>query len=305
MASAKFLTPVITAFNDQGKLDISANKAVYDKLITAGLDGLLIMGSAGEFYALSMTERKQMIDLALDYAADRIKVILGTGCMTIEDTIELSQYAVSAGAKHIILMSPYYFCLSDQAIYEFFSQVANAVDCEIYLYNFPDRTGYDIKPELTLKLIENYPNIVGYKDTISDMAHTRRLINKVKPLYPDFEIFSGFDENYSRNILSNGNGAIGALSNVFPELFAQLVEATNTQDFATVQSIQQIIDRLMSLYDITDCFIPIIKKAMSLRGIAVTDNSRSPLLHVTTEQTKNIQEIIDTAGVEQFINANQ
>lgn len=304
MPNAKFLTPVVTAFDDNGKLDISANKAVYDRLILAGLDGLLIMGSAGEFYSLSMDERKKMIDLALSYAADRIKVILGTGCMTIQDSIELSQYAVQRGATDIILMSPYYFCLSDQSIYEFFSQIADAVDCNIYLYNFPDRTGYDLKPELTLKLIAAHSNIVGYKDTVSDMAHTRRLINKVKPIYPDFEIYSGFDENFSRNILSDGNGAIGALSNVFPELFAEFVTATNSHDFSKLQSIQQNVDKLMSLYDITDCFIPIIKKAMSLRGIAIKDNSRSPLLHVTAEQTKIIKEIIDTAGVEKFIKDN-
>lgn len=301
MLSAKFLTPVVTAFKKSGQIDFEANQDIYDFLIDSGMDGLLVMGSAGEFYALSLEERKQMIDLAVSHVQSKTKVILGTGCMTVGESIELSQYADQVGTKDIILMSPYYFHLSEDSLYEYFGSIAAAVNCNVYLYNFPDRTGYDITPALTLRLLRNYPNIVGYKDTVSDMAHTRRLITSVKTEFPDFEIYSGFDENFTRNILSDGNGAIGALSNLYPELFSELVEETNSGNFAVVKKIQMMIDHLMKLYDITDCFIPIIKKAMSLRGISISDSSRTTLLQVSDEQTKRIMEIMDSVNLKQII----
>lgn len=294
---SKYLTPVITALDKNGNLDIEGNKNIYDFLIQGGVSGLLIMGSAGEFYALSMAERKQLIDLAISYAQPRIKVLLGTGCMTIEDTIELSKYACDQGAENIILMSPYYFGLPECSVETFFASVADAVTCKVYLYNFPDRTGYDISPELTIKLIQEHPNIVGYKDTVSDMAHTRKLLRVVKAIAPDFEIFSGFDENFTRNVLSGGNGTIGALSNVYPELFADLIQTTEEGNLEAMSEIQIQIDQLMDLYAITDCFIPIIKEAMVLRGVQIQNYCKSPIAPANTKQIEEIRKIVETANV--------
>lgn len=297
MTNAQFMTPVVTAFDAQGKLDIEGNKQVYDFLIDAGMDGLLILGSAGEFFALSFEEKKRVIDLAIDHAQDKIKVLLGTGCMTVEETIELSQYAAQKGAQNIILMSPFYFALSEDILFEYFDKVAKSVDCNVYLYNFPARTGYDLTPGLVTKLIQANPNIVGYKDTVSDMAHTRKLLRALKPKFPDFEILSGFDENFTRNVLSGGNGGIGALSNLYPELFANLVSATNNGDFAKTEEIQMTIDQLMALYDITPCFVPIIKKAMALRGIKIQPYCKSPILPATDAQTAQIKTILDSVDL--------
>jgi 4-hydroxy-tetrahydrodipicolinate synthase len=301
MTNPKFITPVITAFDENGNLDTQSNLHIYDFLIDAGIDGLLIMGSAGEFYALTHEEKKQLIDLSITHIHGRVKTLYGTGCMTVEESIELSQYAVEKGAKDIILMSPYYFGLSEDILYDYFGKIAQSVNCNVYLYNFPARTGYDLSPELTLKLIQDFPNIVGYKDTVSDMAHTRKLIRAVTPKYPNFEIYSGFDENYTRNVLSDGNGGIGALSNLYPELFVKLVKATNSKNWDEINQIQVIIDQLMSLYDITPCFIPIIKKAMILRGIDLQGYCKSPISPATPAQTDQIKQILNTVDMSNIL----
>ncbi|MFD1670651.1 dihydrodipicolinate synthase family protein [Agrilactobacillus yilanensis] len=296
-----YLTPVVTALDAEGHLDLQANKNIYDYLINGGVNGLLIMGSAGEFYALSMTERKQLVDLAISYAQPRIKVLLGTGCITLEDTLELSRYAEKKGAENLILMSPYYFPVPEVSLERFFGEIADTVSCNIYLYNFPDRTGYDLTPELTLKLIAAHPNIVGYKDTVSDMAHTRKLLTAVKGTYSNFEIFSGFDENFTRNILSGGEGAIGALSNIFPELFAQLINETENNNLIGIKKIQSKIDKLMSIYDVSECFIPIIKEAMIMQGVEMQSYCKSPLLQATQVQIEQIATIIESADVAEVI----
>ena len=99
-----------------------------------------------------------------------------------------------------------------------------------------------------LSLAKIHPNIVGMKDTISGMDHTRELIKVVKSHIPTFEIYSGFDDNFAHNVMAGGNGCIGALSNVVPEICSAWVKAFRDNDMAGVAKGQQTIDRLMDLY---------------------------------------------------------
>ena len=118
----------------------------------------------------------------------------------------------------------------------------------IYIYNFPDNTGYTIAPKTVVKLAKLHSNIVGMKDTISGMDHTRELIKTVKFELPEFEIYSGFDDNFAHNVLSGGNGCIGALSNVVPEVCTAWVRAFRENDLQGIANGQKVIDRLMDLY---------------------------------------------------------
>lgn len=293
MKKAKFLTPVITAFDADGNLDVQANKNVYDYLINSGIDGLVIMGSTGEFYAMPIGQRKELIDLVVTHVNKRTKVIIGTGCMTIEETIELSNYAVDAGADGIIIVSPYYFSLTDESLEFYYGKVAESVRGDIYLYNYPDRTGHDLSPELTLNLLRKHSNIVGYKDTVSEMGHTRKLIKTIENEFPEFEVFSGFDENFVRNILSGGSGCISALSNLYPEIFVDWVEAVNGKDMDRIAEIQNSVDKLSELYEISKCFVPILKKAMMLKGLDIKDYCKTPFMQADEKQTNSIKKLME------------
>ena len=208
MKKAMFLTPVVTAFNKEGKLDAQANRNVWEHLIKGGIDGIVIMGSTGEFFSMSMEAKKELIDLATDYINKRVKLYIGTSCMTIEETVELSNYALEKGADAVMIIGPYYFSLSPESIEYYFDEVAKQIKGDIYLYNFPDRNGYDLTAEITLNLLRKNKNIVGFKDTISEMGHTRRLLATVRDEFPDFVVLSGYDENLAHVMLSDGNGCI-------------------------------------------------------------------------------------------------
>jgi len=289
MKKANFLTPVVTAFDVNRNLDIQSNKNIYDHLINAGIDGLVIMGSTGEFFTMTTEQKKELIDLAISHVNKRIKVYIGTSCMSVEDTIELSNYAIEAGADAVMIISPYYFALSDESIELYYDKVADAVKGDIYLYNFPARTGYDLTPEVTLRLLRKHKNIVGYKDTVTEMGHTRKLITTLKTEFPDFIVLSGFDENFAHNILSGGNGCIGGLSNLYPEIFAEWVNAIDSRDMEGVAKIQNTVDKMMDLYAIGTPFIPIIKKAMMVRGIEMQDYCTDPFIQANEEQTAIIE----------------
>ena len=210
--NAKWITPAVTAMDSQGHVDMEANKAIYDFLIEKGMDGLLLLGSIGEFFAISTPEKKRLIREALAHIHHRTTVYVGTCEMNLEACVELSNYALEQGADGAMVISPYYFSLPDSAILNFYDTLAQRVQGPVLLYNFPERTGYDLRPDLVLERATRHPNIVGIKDTVPNMGHTRALIQKVKAARPEFLVFSGFDEFFGHNVLSGGDGCIAAVS---------------------------------------------------------------------------------------------
>ncbi|SJZ86627.1 dihydrodipicolinate synthase family protein [Garciella nitratireducens] len=298
MKKGQWLTPVVTAFDEKGNLDYQANKNIYDFLIDGGIDGIVVMGSTGEFFSMTIEQKKELIQLAVEYINKRVKVFIGTGGMSIDETIELSNYAHDMGADAVMVISPYYFPLSRESIELFYDKIAKGTRADIYIYNFPERTGYDITPEITLSLVRKHKNIVGYKDTVTEMRHTRALINLVCKEFPEFEVYSGFDENFAHNVLSGGVGAIGGLSNFAPEVCSEWVKAFNERDFEKVSKMQKRINEMMTIYDIGTPFIPIVKKAMKLRGIKMEDHSLPPFIQANEEQTAKIVELMEKLNLE-------
>ncbi|KYH28192.1 MULTISPECIES: dihydrodipicolinate synthase family protein [Clostridium] len=291
--TGKWLTPVVTAFDKDGNIDSEANKNIYDFLIKGGVDGLVIMGSTGEFFTMTMEQKKELIKLAVEHVNKRTKVFIGTSCMSADETIELSNYANEVGADAVMVISPYYFALSNESVELFYDKVAEGTKADIYLYNFPARTGYDLTPEVTLNLARKHKNIVGYKDTVTEMGHTRALIETMHKEFPEFEVYSGFDENFAHNILSGGAGCIGGLSNFAPEICSAWVKAINEKDFDKVAEIQKIINEMMAIYDIGTPFIPIVKKAMMIRGIEMQDYCTVPFIQANDEQTAKIKTLME------------
>ena len=237
-------------------------------------------------------EKKELIDLAIKHINKRVKLYVGTGCMQIEDTINLSNYALKNGADAVMIIGPYYFALSPESIEFYYNEVAKKINGDIYIYNFPERTGYDITANLTLNLLKKNKNIVGFKDTVDQMGHTRKLITTIKKEFPNFEIFSGYDENFIHIALSGGTGCIGALSNLYPEIFSKWKLVIENNDINKISEIQRIVDKLMEIYDIGKPFIPALKKAMKLKGINIEEYCIEPFMKSTEEEVIKIKEII-------------
>lgn len=294
---ARFITPVVTAFDQEHNLDIKANQRIWDFVIEGGVDGIILMGSTGEFFAMTMDQRKELILEAIRHINKRVPLIVGTGTMRQEDTIELTQFAKDQGAYGVIIVPPYYFSLSEDSVEEYFDAIASAVDTRIYLYNYPERTGYDLSPELMLRLRRKHDNIVGCKDTVTNFAHTRKIIDTILPEFPDFEIYSGYDDNFAHNVLSGGSGVIGGLTNVAPEVGAGWVKAFRENDIENISFYQKQMDILAKLFDFGVPFVPLVKKAMVLRGIPMEDVSTYPLQKPTKDQIQRIKDILDKVSI--------
>lgn len=292
MKKAKFYTAVVTIFKEDGTLDYEGNRAIYEKLIQAGCDGIVLMGSTGEFCSLDMDMSKELVDLALDTIKGRMEVIAGASRMIPGESVELANYAISKGADAIILISPYYFKLSDASIEAYYDQVIPKVEGPVFIYNFPGCTAHEVSAELVLKLRRKYSNIRGVKDTVKNFEHTRKLCTTLLDEFPDFEIYSGFDEFFVHNVMAGGSGCIGGLTNVCPELFVRWAKAVNEKDWDKAAEIQKKVDILMELFDISAPFLTAVKRALKISGEIENEYGRAPLVLASEEEEQKIRELM-------------
>ena len=297
MRKIGFIVPIITVFDENGTIDEAGNQIVIESLVNAGVDGIAVMGSTGEFFGLSAAEKKQMIDIASKQINGRTRFLVGVGTADSREAVELIDYAAAHRAEASMLIAPAYFPLSDNSILNFYGEVAENTKNSIIIYNFPARTGYDISPDTVAKLAKKYTNIVGIKDSVPDPTHTRKIITAVRAISPDFEIYNGMDDNFIHTVLSGGNGSIGALGNVIPEIVSSLSRKVRAGDFEGAQYEQGIIDRMVSLYDITTPFVCALKNAVKMRGVNIGIKCVPPFLCPDDKQIKQIEELMKSVRI--------
>lgn len=294
---ASYITPAITLFQKDGTLDLDGQGVLYDRLIQGGVDGILVQGSIGEFFALSMEQRRMMAKFSINAIGHRTRCIVGTASMVFEEIAPFSNYCLEQGADAVMIISPYYFRFEQDELYRFYDELLRHISGPIYIYNFPERTGYSIAPRTILRLAQKYSNLCGIKDTLTGVDHTREVIKAVKHEFPSFEVYSGFDDNAAHNVLSGGNGVIGGLSNVAPEVCAAWMQSIKENNIEGVISGQQKIDRLMDIYAVGSMFVPIIKEAARLRGIASSNYCSFPMPMITNTQSQAIEAILKASDL--------
>ena len=285
-------SPVITIMTDEGKIDLPNMEKHIEHLVSAGINGLLIFGSIGEFYAFSKEEKKQLLELAVKVVNHRAQVIMGVGGTSLRDVLELADYAAQAGADAVNIVAPFYFGPTEEAAIAYYSEIASRISLPIQLYNFPARVGTDLTPAVIRTLAAKYPNIIGVKDTVDNISHTRQVIAAVREVRPDFSVLSGFDEYYLVNRISGGDGVLCGLTNVVPELFVQYHKAYESKDFAATEICARKISRLMRLYAVTGLFVTAIKAAVNAQGLAISTFTHAPGLPLTDAEYAEVQALL-------------
>ena len=281
--TAEFYCPAMTMFRD-GKVDYEAQHKLLGRLVDAGVDGAIILGSASEFYAMTPEVRREVALDAIEQLKGKKKVYVGTGCLNVADTVAFSNEMAEAGATGLIIVGPYYIGAEPEGVFEYYDQVASQVKGDIMIYNYPERTSYDVTPDILNRLLDRHDNIVAIKDTVESATHTQKILNLVKSKHPEFKVFSGFDNNFLPTVLAGGNGAIGGMSNMAPYMVASWVKAVNAGDFETVGAIHKAVCELFQVYQQTNPFMPSMKYILQLQGLGNTEESMLPGVPATDEQ---------------------
>lgn len=291
------IPPVMTLFTDDGRFDRDAQARLIDRLVVSGVHGLFFLGSAGEMANLSVEQRFEIAEFCLAHTAGRLPTLIGISQPGTNDTIRIGRHAKEHGATGVVAINPYYAALSDEAIYRYFRDTAEAVGLPLMIYNFPGVTKQDLSPELVLRLALDCPLIVGLKDTVDTLSHIRRAIHLIKPQRPDFKVFAGYDEYLFGTLIMGGDGCVPASANFAPQLTCGIYEAFHRGDYAAVVGFQEKLVHIPALYTLEVPFYAVVKEAMRMCGQTLSAAVQPPAGPVAPQNLPVIRDALTRAGL--------
>jgi len=268
------ITPTVTPFDDAGEVNLDAIQPMVDFLIEHGVKGVYPLGTTGEGVLLSKEERKLVADATVKAVDGAVPVIVHTGSITTRDTIELTQHAYDIGADAVAVITPYYFELSDEALEQHFSAIAESTpELPIYLYKFPAVTGNTISLELVTHLANKHENIVGLKDSSGDLL-TLFATNHLHD--GQFNTAMGPDELIVGGVAMGIDASVSGHSNLVPEIIVGIYNATVAGDLEEARRYQYMLNAVRNILQ-AGAWLPLVKGLMIERGIPV-GGVRRPLL---------------------------
>jgi 4-hydroxy-tetrahydrodipicolinate synthase len=253
-------TALITPFK-QGKIDEKAFQSFVEWQVAEGVHGLVPCGTTGESPTLSHAEHHRVIDLCLEVARGRVKVMAGTGSNSTEEAIMMTRHAQKAGADGALVVAPYYNKPTQEGLFAHYKAIHDATDIPIVIYNIPGRSVINLTDD-TLARLAALPRIVGVKDATGDLARPYTLRARTpRPL----TLLSGEDMTAVAFNASGGVGCISVSSNVMPKRCAEVQEACLAGDYARALSLH---DTMVELHHIMFCETSPapVKYALSLMG---------------------------------------
>ena len=270
----KIITPVVTPFKEDESPDYEAAKQIIDFLIKGGVNGILVLGSTGEFTNLSFEERAEYLKFYAEYTAGRTELYAGTGGMAKRDIISLTNQAAELGYRASLIIGPYYYGIQQEQLFVYFDEIAKSTDSDIMIYNFPERTGHTLECGTVVRLTQENRNIIGMKDSVLEPNHTGQISAGMRG--KDFKLYSGFDNQFLFNVTLDGAGCIGGLSNIIPEIWSALVRAENNGQYKDVFFLASLVERLMPVYTFETNASLLLKRLMVWRGLNIGDKAVFP-----------------------------
>ena len=258
--------------------------------------GLAVFGTNSEANSLSVAEKRGLLDElgAAGLPADRM--MPGTGCCSISDSVELTRHAVSMGCSGVLMLPPFYYKgVSDEGLFRNYAEVIERVGDDrlrIYVYHIPPVAQVPITLTLIERLLKVYPGtIAGVKDSSGDWANTKAMLDQFQP--EGFDVFAGSETFLLATLRAGGAGCISATANVNPGPIARLA-ATWKQDDADQQ--QAALDTIRGVFQ-DYVMIPALKAAIAHYAddepwVAL----RPPLVELDTGQRAELAKKLQTAG---------
>src|ERR671927_232031 len=277
------LPALITPFSaDGGALDTGALAAIVDRLIGAGVGGLVPGGSTGEFTTLSNAERRELIEATVEAAAGRVPVVAGTGALSTKETVELSVHAEQAGAAAVMIVPPLYDALSWRELQAHYTAVADAIGIPIMYYNLPSATGVT----LTAAQLRELP-ITSLKDTGGDATAATELIQTDGPT-----LLNGWDTLTFAALAAGVRAVVWGVASIVPEPCVELHRLLI--DDIDLPAARDLWARLWPLCQFLEAhsYPSAVKTACRIVG-DTTGPVRAPLLPLDDEATRQLAVLVE------------
>src|SRR5437899_592315 len=297
------LAPVVTPF----KADLAPDRErfiAHCKWLLSQNCGLAVFGTNSEANSLSMEERAMLLDELVVAGVDPSRMMPGTGCCSITETVKLTARAVEHGCAGVLMLPPFYYKdVSEEGLYRYFSEVVQRVGdarLKIYLYHIPPVAVVGITTGLVERLLAAYPNaIAGMKDSSGDWNNTKTFLDafvarSARPAPTaraarTFDVFVGSESFLLANMRNGGVGTISATANVNPAAIHKLYRQWNTADDADQQ--QSKLNTVRGVFSSRKfpSMIAALKQAIAIyAGDPAWAKVRPPLVELTSEQAKTL-----------------
>jgi len=286
-------TPIVTPFQDNEDIDYGKLKHNLERWGKTDLNGIVVLGSNGEFVYLSWDEKLELVNFVRENFNPDKKIIVGTACESTRETIILSKKMADLGADAVLVLPPNYYKggMKEEVLYKHFSDVADAAAVPVMLYNMPANTGINLSSSLVAKLAK-HPNIVGIKDTSGNIVQITEIVRDTDE---SFAVFAG-NAGYLLPALTVGaRGATLALANILPEDCCKLVTLFSAGKLEEAKKLQQRM--VEPNFTVTGRFgVPGLKIAMDLLGYQ-GGNPRRPLRPLSDENKRIVEQVLTEYGV--------
>ena len=289
-------SPAITPLHSDFGIDRERYVAHARWLLANGCHGITVFGTTGEANSFSVEERMGLLDVLVAEGIAPERLMVGTGCCALTDSLALSRHAIANGCRQLLMLPPFYYKgVSDEGLFRSFAHLIDGVgvaDLRLYFYHFPRLSGVPITTGLIDRTLCAYPEVVaGVKDSSGDGEHTLALIER----YPDLAIFPGAETLLLSGLRAGGAGCITASANVNVAAIRALYDAWCASD----DEADRLDRSLRAVREAIETYpiVPALKcLAAHFRRDPAWTNVRPPMVALDCEQGADLASRLEAAG---------
>jgi len=285
-------TPVVTPFRDS-KVDFDKYAELIERQVREGSHGVVVNGTTAEPSSLTIQERCDLVKVAVETVAKRIPVVAATGSQSLAETVELTEQAARAGVDALLVVTPYYIKPPQRGLIEYFVRIGSQTDLPLMIYHIPGRAAVSITPATVTAIAERVPNLVGLKHAANDLEF---LSETLKLMGSGFRIFCGLEALSLPMLVIGAAGLMNAVGNLAPARVAALCEAVDHGDLSQARQLHFQLFELNQAIFLDTNPIP-VKYMMRRMGLLESAEVRLPLVELTEQQCKRLDEVICLAGL--------
>jgi 4-hydroxy-tetrahydrodipicolinate synthase len=282
---------MVTPFRN-GKVDEAKLGELVEFHVTHGTDGLIPCGTTGESPTLNHDEHHRVVEIVIEAARGRIRVIAGTGSNSTAEAIDMTKHAERAGAAGALVVNPYYNKPTQEGLYRHFRAVAESVAIPVLLYNIQSRTAINVETDTLARLARDVKSIVGVKEASGSLDQMSQVIAACGP---DFSVLSG-DDNITLPLLAiGGSGVVSVIANIVPRETAELVHAALDGDWKRARELHYRLFPLARAAFLETNPIP-IKEAMAMAGM-LEPEFRLPMCRMSDANREKLRAVLKPYGL--------
>ena len=285
------IVAMVTPFRQDGSVNFDMLTELLERQIAAGTDGILTLGTTGEYSTMSHEEDAAVVEHTIRVVDGRVPVMVGSGSNCTATQVEKSKLYQSMGADALLLIAPYYNKANAEGMYRHFADTADAVDIPCILYNIPGRCGCGIS-ERNVERLAAHPNIMGIKEASGNVAYAAKIAHL---LSDDFRMYSGEDALTVPLMSLGASGTISVWADVQPQLVHDMCRAYLDGDVERARDIQIAGQPLINALFSEVNPIP-VKEALAQMGM-IEANYRMPLCPMADDTRSALTDALKGAGL--------